>query len=244
MVTKTWFAVLGLSFWLLAACNLAAQSRTSQPTIPSVPTKASIPVLSTPTTPPVAVLTQYLENPQIVEVDTFDDPSGWNPTNEISNGWLLLVGRGDNGWHGLSNKAIFQAGTGVVINFEFTPDEFFEMYFEQGAWATDFYKRFGVYVNEDYSNANLFMGRERTDFHVLPGNLAFNKGTWYSLLMAVGEGGNFLALIWDPTDPQKNLQYRTVMENWRDIRWTFRIQLNTGAVLFDDFQEIQFDRIK
>ena len=244
MVTKKWITVLGLSLWIFTACNLAAKSRTTQPTISSLPVTNTTPVLATPTTPPLIVLNQFLENAHIVSVDTFDDPSGWNPTNDISNGWLLLVGRGDNSWHGLSNKAVFQAGTGVIINFEFTPGEFFEMYFEQGPWTTDLYKRFGVYVNEDHSNANLFIGKQRTDFHPLSGNLAFNKGTWYSLLMVVGEGGNFLTLIWDPTDPQKNLQYRTVMENWRDIRWTFRIQLNTGAVLFDDFQEIQFDRIK
>ena len=244
MVTKTWLTVLGLGFCFFAACNLVPRSSPPQPTTSPLPTNIPTPIPATPTTPPLTVLMQYLENAHIVKVDTFDDPSGWNPTDGISNGSLLLVGRGDNNWHGLSNKAIFQAGTGVVINFEFTPSEFFEAYFEQGAWTTGLYKRFGVYVNGAHSNANLFVGRERRDFHILDGNLTLNPGTWYSLLMVTGQGGDFLALIWDPANPQQTLQYRTVIENWKDIRWTFRMQVNTGTILFDDFQETQFDRIK
>ncbi len=190
------------------------------------------------------MLTNYLENARIVKVDTFDDPSGWNPGDGISNGTLLLIGSGDNNWHGLSNRAIFQEGSGVVINFTFTSGEYFEMYFERGPWTTSLYKRFGVYVNEDHSNIDIFAGRQRREPSLLPGALSLQPGTWYSLLMGVGTGGDFLAVLWDPANPAKSLQYREVIPNWQALDWTFRLQVNKGTILFDNFEEITFDRIK
>lgn len=238
------FIVLGSSAGILAACHIAARPA-PQPTVPLPVTGTTPSILPTPTLSPLAVLSGYLENPHIVNVDTFDDPSGWNPSNEILNGELLLVGLGNNNWHGLSNRAIFREGNGVVINFKFTPGEFFEVYFENGPWDTSRYRRFGIYVNEDHSNANLFIGRERTDFHLLPGNLSLIPGTWYSLLLAVGKGGNFLAVIWDPANPANgSLQYRKVIENWTGTDWTFRTQVNKGSITFDNFEEIVLDDIR
>ncbi len=246
MVAKKQLTLLGVSLLILTACHLASRQPlpTSQPTV-SIPSSiAPTPILPTPTVSPLTVLTNYLENVNIVEVDTFDNPSGWTPTNEISNGELLLVGLGNNNWHGLSNRASFHEGNGVVINFQFTPGESFEMYYENGPWRTSRYKRFGIYVNGDHTNANLFVGRERTDFHVLAGNLSLNPAQWYSLAMVVGEGGEFLAVVWDPANPTQSLQYRQVIADWNQLGWTFRMQVNKGTILFDNFEEIVFDSIK
>ncbi len=132
----------------------------------------------------------------------------------------------------------------MVIDFKFTPGEYFEMYFERGPWTTSRYKRFGVYVNEDHSNIDIFVGRQRREPSLVPGNLSLNPGTWYSLLMVVGRGGDFLAVIRDPTNPDKSLQYREVIDSWKELDWAFRIQVNQGTIAFDNFEEIAFDGIK
>jgi hypothetical protein len=190
------------------------------------------------------VLTDYLENVRSVNVDPFNDPTGWTPTNEISNGELLLAGIGGSDWHGLSNRAIFREGSGAVINFQFTPGEYFEMYFERGAWATSLYKRFGLYVNEDHSDPNIFIGKRRREPISIAGNLSLQPGTWYSLLLAVGKGGDFLAVLWDPANPASRLQYREAITNWEGLDWAFRIQVNRGTIAFDNFEEIAFDAIR
>lgn len=230
--------VPGLIFWIFTACNLASTSSATPPTntpAPLLPTSAIL--------RPV-VLTQYLENVHIVKVDTLDDPSEWNATGEILNGTLLLVGAGGNDWHGVSNHAIFREGAGIVINFRFSPGEFFEMYFEQGPWTTSLYKRFGVYVNEDHSTVNIFSGRDRRNPARISGNLSLVPGIWYSLLLVIGQGGDFLAVIWDRAYLDQSLQYREIMADWKGTDWTFRIQVNKGTIVFDDFAAIAFDGIQ
>jgi hypothetical protein len=118
------------------------------------------------------------------------------------------------------------------------------MYFEQGRWTTSLYKRFGIYVNSDRTNVNVFVGRNRREPIPIAGSLSLQAGTWYSLLLTVGTGGNFLAVLWDPANPQNRLQYREIIENWRGLDWTFRIQVNQGIITFDDFEEVTFDAIK
>jgi hypothetical protein len=241
MVTVKRLTLLGLSLLGLAACHLVA--RTPAPPLLPSPT-ANLPMPVPATASPLTVLPNYLEDVHVISIDTFDDPSGWNPADEISNGQLLLVGSGDNDWHGLSNRAIFQEGNGVVIDFQFTPGEYFEMYFERGAWTTSNYKRFGVYVTGDHADINIFTGRERRQPNPISGNLSLSPDTWYSLALAVGRGGDFLAVIWDPADPGKRLTYREQIPNWNELEWTFRIQVNQGTNLFDDFEETVFAGIK
>lgn len=244
MVTRKWLTFLGLSVLLLTACHITTRPPTLQPTVTSPATHLPTPLLPTPTISPLTVLTNYLENPRVVKVDTFDDPSGWNPPDEISNGQLILTGLGGSNWHGLSNRAIFREGSGAMINFQFTPGESFEMYFERGRWTTSLYKRFGIYVNTDHSNVNIFVGKSRREPALIAGNLSLSPGTWYSVLLVVGKGGDFSAVLWDPANPQNRLQYREVIANWGEAEWAFRIQVNTGIITFDDFEEIEFDAIR
>lgn len=236
--------LFGLSFWIFAACNLISLPPTSQPTIFPSPTDTSTPAASATTIPSLTMLTNYLDNARIVRTDSFDDSSEWNPTNEISNGELLLTGIGGNNWHGLSNRGIFREGNAAVIDFQFTSSEYFEVYFEREPWTTSQYKRFGVYVNEDHSNVNIFTGRQRMDTARLAGSLTLTSGTWYSLLLAVERGGDFLAVLWDPANPENHLQYRELIPNWQGLDWTFRIQVNKGTIIFDDFEVVVFDGMK
>ena len=259
MAIRKRFVLLGVGCWLISACNLvslpptaagtASHTDTPQPTWTAPPTNIATAVSTltlappTPGVPPPAVLTEYLENVRVVQIDTFDDASGWEAGAQISNGELLLAGTGDD-WHGVSRKAVFQEGEGVVTRFRFSGREFFELYFEKGSWDTRGYKRFGIYVHRGYGEANLFIGQEGRGSNRLPGNLSLSPETWYSLFMAVGKDGDFLAVLWDPSSPDKSIRYREKIQAWAHINWQFRIQVNEGTIFFDDFQEIEFDGIR
>ncbi len=69
--------------------------------------------------------------------------------------------------------------------------------------------------------------------------------TNYSLLMALLPNGEFLGVIWDPSDPSETIFYREkIGKNWSNLTWTFAIGADRGAILFDNFREITFDSVK
>ncbi|MGB8980448.1 MAG: hypothetical protein WCC12_01085, partial [Anaerolineales bacterium] len=221
MGIKKWLILPGLCCWLLVSCqsvyvppvatNTPQLTTTSRPTHTSTPRPTPTPITPTPTVAPPAVLTKYLESVRIVKVDTFDNGARWNASYEISNGVLQLVGEGGDAWYGLAHNGTFQEGEGVIINFKFTAEENFEMYFDNRVWNTNSYKRFGVYVRRGYSSANLFFGKEGRGSGSIPGNFSLSPDTWYSLFMVVGKEGDFLALIWDPSNPDRSFRYREVI---------------------------------
>ena len=55
--------------------------------------------------------------------------------------------------------------------------------------------------------ANLWLGQNGLGFNNLHGNFQLKPDTWYSLLMAVDEGGEFLSVIWDPQDTTHFFSY-------------------------------------
>ena len=148
-------------------------------------------------------------------------------------------------WSGASYlKTTFQEGEGIIINFKFTQGELFEIYLNDGAWATNSYKRFGIYLDRGDAYPNFIIGEEGLDFNHLPGNLYPKPDRWYSLFMVIGKGGDFLALIWDTANPEKVIRYREKVEKWKELTWTFHIQVNERMIVFDNFEEIEFDGIK
>lgn len=262
MVIKKWFAILGLTCWALTSCQSFSASPTSTIFISSTntplptntflltntitPTSTIAP--PTPTLIPPEVLTIYLENVHIVKTDSFDGNSNWGLNNEIaiiSNGLLKLVGKGGEIWSGASYTKTFQNNEGLLINFKFNQGQNFEMYLDNGIWATGSYKRFGVYLNQGYADPNFFRGKEGIGGpNHLRGNLHPKPDVWYSLFMVNAKGGDFFAIIWDPANPEKVIKYRVTLDQWKELNWAFHIQINQGTVVFDDFYEIEFDSIK
>ena len=251
MKIKKWLVLLAISLYPLTGCQardnssiptlvIASSTSTLEPT--NTPRPTSTPVTPTSTIPPPDVLTRYLENVRIVEYDNFDNPAKWNASYEISNGVMKLTGLGGDIWRGLANPAYFREGEGVVINFKFTYGAFFELFFETPTDNKDLYKRFGVYINKGYAENQFFPITDGT--YRLSGDLFLESETLYSLFMVAGKDGDLLTLIWDPAKANQTLRYREVVKSWSGINWIFRIQVNEGTIIFDDFMEIDFDDIK
>jgi hypothetical protein len=60
----------------------------------------------------------------------------------------------------------------------------------------------------------------------------------------LGKDGDFFAIIWDPSKPNKIIHDRQKIETWKGLSWTFRIGADKGTILFDDFIRIKFDKLK
>lgn len=251
MKTKSLLVVLVVLLWILSACQPAqipptATATIVPPTNTPVPTNTpkptSTPVPPTPTIVPPAVLGEYLENVRITRIDNFDDNNGWEMyTGKVSSGTLEIVGKD---WNSITRRQAFKEGDGIIVNFKYTKGAEFEMLFDKGEWWTDPYKRFGVYIVTDYAETNLWDGKNGLGGNYLRGNFYLAPDTWYSLVMALGKDGNFFALIFDPSNPEKFIKDRRKIDGYQGITWTFKMGANVGVVSYDDYMEINFDSIK
>jgi len=101
-----------------------------------------------------------------------------------------------------------------------------------------------VYLVTDYAQSNLWDGQKGLGFKYLRGNFYLAPDNWYSLLMALGKDGDFFAIIYDPSNPDKFIKDRRKIDGWQGITWAFKMGVNEGIVSYDDYMEINFDGIK
>jgi hypothetical protein len=189
------------------------------------------------------MLNSYLENVRVVQVDTMDTDSGWVfDTGRLTNSTIELIGLGGEDWSGFFRKETLLEGHGITINFKYNPGAVFECFFDDGGWFTNSYKRFGIYVDNNRIQPNMWAGRNKLPGSIVNGNFVPQPDTTYSLLMALLPDGGFLAVIWDPMDPSKVIFYQEdIGTNWSNLTWRFAIQANQGTILFDNFTIIEFD---
>ncbi len=243
--------IMIVCFLFLVACQSSAaeEASTVTPTIvvtpvPSkTPQPTATPVIPTPTVEPPSILNEYLNDVTITYVDPFDENLGWGfDIGEIKDGVLEVVG--DN-WRGLVlNVRDFHEHEGILIKFTYSPDSVFDVIMDHGAWSTDEYRSFGIQFG-NYPVASLWQSSNPLGNLNLHGNFRPQASVWYQMLIALGENGEFLAIMWDPADPTKVIQYHeTIGEKWAGLNWTFRIGANSGTILFDDFSEVNFSGIK
>ena len=206
------------------------------------------PEVPAPTIPASDRLAEYLNDVQVITSDTFDDPFGnaWTiDAGTIENGVMELIG--DQDWRFSYWNGEFRVNEGLLIDFNYSASSLSEIFLEYGTWNTDEYKRFGVYVGGDQAKVNEYRGKEDQDYGGanLAGKLTLQPGRTYSLLIAVLPNGEFLEVIWDPSDSSETLSHReTIDETWDGLTWTLWIGVNQNTIQFDNFKKISFSGAK
>ncbi len=212
------------------------------------------PMAGTPTDAPVAVdpdvpvpdiLPQYLNDVQITQTNTFDDPSGngWEvQAGKIENGAMEINGNknNDGAWF---NKE-FVEGNAILMDFHFTERSTFLVYLNFGSFETDSFRRFGMFVENGSPITDLYNGTEYF-WGGYSGNLAMEPEKTYTILLAILPNGEILDVVWDPADTGSVLEYRNKFgETWAGLPWTLVIQASKGTIYFDNFREIKFSGVK
>lgn len=247
-------------FWLLSAgilttvCVLGlgilwAGYRFISPSIPVTgvtppdATDTSIPADSNIQAPDI--LSQFLNDVQILNVDTFDDPSGdgWDvQSGQIENGTMEIIGN-DN-WDGAWHDHEFYAGEGILVDFSYSSGSTFTIHMDYGAMETDSYRRFGVFFENNSPSVDVYEGTEYR-WGESSGNLVFESDKTYTLLIAILSNGEFLEVAWDPSDPSSTFEYsKSFGASYADHPWKFWIQSPKGSIVFDNFSEIEFSGAK
>jgi len=185
---------------------------------------------------------EYFSNISVIDNDTFEKDSGkWEmlASGGIKDGVLLLLAKD---WSPNIYKQQITDGQGIIIEFSYTEESYFEILFNYGEWGSDQYKRFGVYIDKNYVRPNCppnNIGKEDVS-----GSFPLKPDTTYSIMMGISQGGDFLAIIRDPSDPIKVMKYhRVVGDNWSGYQWSFIIGGHNGTIIFDNFRAIKFDGI-
>jgi hypothetical protein len=191
-------------------------------------------------------LSEYLNNVEVLYIDTFDDPlgAGWNIyAGAIENGVMEIVS--DQDWIGASSSNEFGEYEGIVIDFNYSANSLFEIYMDRGQWDTDQYRRFGVYVGGGQAGTNVYAGKTDRGGAGLSGNLTLQPTTTYKLLIAILPNSEFLEAIWDPSNSSETLFYREKFdESWAGLTWSLWIGVNQGTIQLDNFHEISFSGAK
>lgn len=249
--------MITICIFVLAACQSATPSPTSTPqptdtpipTSTSTPTPTKTPIPPTPTVEPPSVLSNYLADVRVVKTDNFDTANGWSTynsqTGKLTNGVYTITGQPDWG-SGLVRKTKFKEGQGLMFEFKYDKGTEFEFILDRGEWQADSYRRFGVF-GFGYPQANLTQGANAIGYGNLTGNFRPQPDTWYNYMVGVGFEGNFIALIWIPSDPSKVIIYKEgIGEKWDNLTWEFTAKAaDTGMILsIDNFAEISFSAIK
>jgi len=189
---------------------------------------------------------QNLNDIQVLDTDTFDNPleGQWNvDVGAIKDGALEIIG--NENWDGVSRKRTFREGEGVVMDFSYTGNSLFEVFWEYGDWDTNPYRRFGVYVGDNNVDMNEYAGKNDLGGENLTESFTLEPGRTYSLLLAILPEGEFAVAVWEPSDPLTTIYHRESKDDtWSSLTWTFWIQANSGVIYFDNFQEIKFSGVK
>ena len=244
----------GKGFFAALATDTPTPTATITPTIPPPntptplpPTPTPIPPTFTPTIAPPNMAVFFLEDVSVTDIDNFYNLQKWytNSPSKISNEQFHLVGQKDWG-SGLLLRKRLRAGEGIILNFRTlnTADTKVEFTFEAGEWQTITFKQFAIFLNE-IPKVSRYQGKNNLPMNDMRGNLTLKANTWYQLLLAVDEGGEFLGVIQDPKTSEKVFYTEKVNGDWDDKIWTFAIRATDGGeVYIDDFLRISFSAIK
>jgi hypothetical protein len=208
----------------------------------------------TPTIEPPEILSQYLIGVKVNSLNTTDNMKSLRstylnvfPSISIQDGKIHIVGQGYKG--GLDSKVTIVEGLGVIYDFSIISNSSssnfeFETYFDNNQqWMTNGYRRFGIYLTQA-PQTDLWIGKNGFG-NYLNGNLIIKPNNWYRLALAVGNGGNFLCVIWDPSKPDQNRYFHELMgKNWSGNNWKYVINGAAGEMLVDKIMNISFESMK
>ena len=227
----------------------AASTSTLAPTeIPSAtPTlEPSATVTPTPTVAPPVKVSSVLDGAAVTLYDplTKTRPDGWNLGGGASATGTEIRLAGATSWSSsFERQNKFAPGSGMIISYQYSKQSEFEIFFDVGQWAHPDYRRFGVYPGAP--SADLFQGANGLGFNYIAGNFTPAPTTWYTILMAVGKGGDFLILIWENGKPEHVARYREVIKNWDSTTsWHLAFGANKGIIDYKDYMEVSFNGFK
>jgi hypothetical protein len=146
----------------------------------------------------------------------------------------------------VSRDYTFHEGEGILIDFKSVEQDrniFWGINFSHGEYGQDNWRNFGVSEGQNKHQRVILKGTNwlgSTIYWIKP-------DVWYRLALGVGKDGRIMILAWERDNPEAQLRtYRnTLGKDWADLEWYFWVNNDETATLyFDNFYQIEFDKIK
>lgn len=195
-------------------------------------------------------LSESLNGAQVSRRENFQDAcvmSKWNSrwsTEKITKNGLEI--EGEERWQAFATRyKEFVPGQGILVRLQFSPASEFEMYFENGSFSSDVYRRYGINVRDRALQSIAWESRTQRRGENFGEGARLSTASWYYLLLAVSKSGEMLVQVWDPSDFSRALKTRQRLgEGAAALPWTFQVAVNRGKVLVDEVTEISFSDLK
>ncbi len=198
--------------------------------------------------PEMPILGQELVNPQIGDVETFDDWTGedWSVSENAS------ISQGDNKDLMLPGEISFDSwavspaiepGQGILVRFKLSGTQA-EFFLAQNQWDTPDYRRFGgALYGQSLMETSIWEGQDnQLSNQVMEGPLVFAPDHWYGLFIGVNQEQVFHFLVWDWEDPGQFARHEFQGDDtWEVEQWNFIVQVIEGPIFLDDFGIVSFD---
>jgi hypothetical protein len=257
---------------LLAACSPAPSQVSTQPTAAQIevtdtplpvatatqePTliPTDVPFATSTTIPPTAtvaspaILGDYLINPSVSSVDSFDTLGDWTTSNSdaglLTNGMFIITGQA-GGLSSLVKNSSLSEGQGVLLDFQYNNRTQFELIFEAGTPKTDSYRKLSV-SGSGSPTITLTQGKNSLGTSKLTGNFVARPSNWYGYMAGIGTKGNFVVIMWDKNTPTHLVKYqKNLGDKWDNLSWQFSAKVADKymKLSLDNFSVIKFDEVR
>ena len=157
---------------------------------------------------------------------------------EHRNGLIELTSYGD--WEGyFVNLYEHAAPIAYLTRLQLTEENNFIYSMESGVRWEPGYREWSFI---EYGQARSWMYEEQTEYFELDGDLAFEVGLWYDVLLAIKEDGAALVYFWEVAEPEasSHLEVDLGREFQRD-NWNLLAVVENSQLLIDHFFVLRFN---
>ena len=252
------FAVIWAVFFSNININLGSAQPTSPPTTaiqsqpqntavpPKSPTAVSLPTKTTapkPSSIPLPIgVSSYLIGAKILAFDDFSEQDSiWETTKGVqwSGGIIKLTGASPFATGVYRNP--LEKGQALLFLMDYSGASNFTILAEKGEWQKEGFRRYGTNFHSR-AQTDIWEGPQNLGGTVLDGNLRFEEGRKFYVLIALDGENEFATVIWDADNPGTHLLFRNGRKsNWPTGGWNFAIQVDEGIVTLYDFFLLKFN---
>ncbi len=128
-------------------------------------------------------------------------------------------------------------GQGVILRVKFDPSSEARVFFET-ITPENTYLRWGLFAGNEIrtdvlqDEFELWGGAWQGEIKIVPDH-------WYYLLLTIDHDTNFLGIIWDSENPEKQLLVeKNSSADWQNNIWDFNVRGRYGTMYIDEYFEI------
>jgi endonuclease/exonuclease/phosphatase family metal-dependent hydrolase len=216
----------------------------------AIATPTLAPVSPTLTVRASALISNTLVDARVLRYESFDEAcalSRWvtrGKTEKISGGVFEISGEAP--WQAFASRhQEFSEGQAATFRFKVSEATEFQAYLDSGKWNTDSYRRFGISARDWRAQSFAWQGQTTIRNQELGDDFRLSPDVWYTLMFSVGRNGEWSVRIWDSDAPSRTFRdYAQLGEAWNSLPWVFRIAVNRGKVVIDDWTEVSFSTLR